>query len=118
MVSMGPWWFWGILLMQPYVDVIAKDRQVQEMNNNVSRTFNSIYGNPLLGTLNIVNNITFVSGVAQTVNHKLGKRVTGFIVTNSNAPVNVYQPTGPNPSATTSIILESNANATVSILFF
>lgn len=104
--------------MLPYINVITSTKETREINDNTSRTFNSIYSNPLLGKLNIIKGIAFTSGVAQTVSHKLGKAVAGFIVTNSNAPVNIYQPSSINPSPQSGIILESSGDAVVDILFF
>lgn len=104
--------------MQEYTRVIAKDKDTRELDSNVSRVFESIKDNPLLGTLKIIKGLTFISGIDQTVSHKLGKPVAGFIITNSNAAVNVFQSTVKNIAPTTGIILQSNANAIVDILFF
>lgn len=104
--------------MQQYIEVVATNREVQEMNNNLSRVFKSLYPNPLLSELNIIKGIIMASGVDITVNHRLGKPVAGFIVTNSNAAVNVFQSSTQNVAPSAGIILQSNANATVDILFF
>lgn len=104
--------------MQQYINVIATDRELQELNNNISRVFLSLYPNPLLRDPVIVKAQVFTSGVDLIVNHKLGRAVTGYIVINSNAAVNVYQSATSNSSPTAYIIMKSNANATVDILFF
>ncbi len=104
--------------MQQYVQVIANDRQTQEMNNNVSRVFQSLYSNPLLNNPVIVKGLLFSSGNDLFVNHKLGRPVTGYIVINSNAAVNIYQSATVNSQPTAQIILKSNATATVDLLFF
>lgn len=104
--------------MQQYIQVIADDRQMQEMNNNVSRVFQSLYANPLLNNPVIVKGILLSSGTDTLVNHKLGRAVTGFIVINSNAAVNVFQSLTINVAPITGIILKSNATATVDLLFF
>lgn len=104
--------------MQQYVNVIANDRQTQEINNNVSRVFNSLYANPLLNNPVIVKGLIFSSGTDLLVNHQLGRAVTGYSVINSNAAVNVYQSATVNSQPTAQIILKTNANATVDMLFF
>lgn len=104
--------------MQQYVEVNANDRQTQEMNNNVSRVFQSLYANPLLNNPVIVKGLSFSSGVDLLVNHKLGRAVTGYIIINSNTAVNIYQSSTINNAPTTGIILKSNATATVDLLFF
>jgi hypothetical protein len=104
--------------MQQYVNVIADDRQTQEINNNVSRVFSSLYSNPLLNNPVIVKGLLFSSGTDLLVNHKLNRAVTGYIVINSNAAVNVYQSSTVNLQPKAQIILKTNATATVDILFF
>lgn len=104
--------------MQQYTQVIASDRQVQELNTNVARVFNSLYSNPLLNNPVIVKGLLFSSGTDLLVSHKLGRAVTGYIVINSNAAVNIFQSSSVNSQPTAQIILKSNANATVDLLFF
>jgi len=104
--------------MQQFVDIVSKDRSTQELNNNVSRVFASIISNPLLSTITIVQTIVLIANTPQLVNHKLGKLITGFIVINSNAVSSIFQPGTTNPSPTASIYLQSNADVTISVLFF
>lgn len=104
--------------MQTYISVIADDRQTQEMNNNVARVFSSLYANPLLNSPVIIKGLVFSNGVNLIINHKLNRAVTGYIVINSNAAVNVYQSATANAQPKAQIILQSNANATVDMLFF
>lgn len=104
--------------IQQFVDIVSPDRPTQELNNNVSRVFRSIQDNPLLSTLNISSDIIFSSGVDTLINHRLAKKVTGFIIINSNASANIYQSLTINPSPTAQILLKSDADVTASILFF
>lgn len=104
--------------MIQYVRSGTTDRDVQTMDNAVANVFNSLYGNPLLNNPMISTGLVFSSGVDLIVNHKLNRPVTGFIIINSNAAVNIYQSSTVNIAPTVQIILKSNANAIVSILFF
>lgn len=104
--------------MLQYINTIAKDSDTREIDSNVSRVFKSLYSNPLLNDPVIVKGLLFSSGVDLSVSHKLNRPVTGFIVINSNASVNIYQSSSANIAPNALIILKSNATATVDILFF
>lgn len=104
--------------MIQYIHTIAKDADTREMDSNISRVFESLYPNPLLNNPVLVKGLSFSNGVDLSISHKLNRPVTGFIVTNSNAAVNIFQSSSVNIAPTALIILRSNANALVDILFF
>ena len=104
--------------MIPYQQTVAQDAEVREMDSNVSRVFQSLQPNPLLNNPVILKGLVFVSGVDLTINTRLNRTVVGFIVINSNAAVSVYQSSTVNIAPTALIILKSNADAIVDILFF
>ena len=62
--------------------------------------------------------IIFVSGVDNFVSHKLGRIPLGYFVTMSNAAAIIYTSATPSPDPSKIIVLVSNANATVNIVFF
>jgi len=104
--------------MLQYVRSGTQNRDVQTLDNAVSNVFQSLYSNPLLNSPTLVKDVAFISGQDTIVNHKLNRPVVGFIVINSNAAVSVFQSSSTNISPTTQIILKSDADATVSFLFF
>ena len=104
--------------MLQYIETIPKDPDTRELNSNVSRVFKSLYPNPLLNNPVIVKGLSFSSGVDLSINHKLNRPVTGFIVINSNSAVNIFQSSTSNNAPNALIILKSNANSIVDILFF
>ncbi len=104
--------------MLRYTQTIANDPVTREIDSNVNRVFNSLYSNPLLNNLVIVKDLVFSSGVDLVVSHKLNHPVTGFIVVNSNAAVNMFQSSAINIAPSANIILQCDANAVVTILFF
>lgn len=104
--------------MLRYTNTIAKDADTREIDSNVSRVFQSLYTNPLLNDPVIVKGLLFSNGIDLVVSHKLNRPVTGFIVINSNAPVNIFQSSTANNAPTALILLKSNADAIVDILFF
>lgn len=104
--------------MQQYVTVNSKDRDVQNMEDSVLRVFTSLYSNPLLNGPTIIKSQRILTGVDNTVFHKLLRPVLGFLVINIDAPAIVYQSSSKNIAPTTQILLKSNADVTVDILFF
>jgi len=103
--------------MKPFIRTSGLDRQVQIFEDSTATVFDSIYKNPLLGNLNIIQNVS-LSTSDTYVNHKLGKAVTGYIVVNSNAAAQVYTSSTTNTQPTTAIILKASTSVIVSILFF
>ena len=101
-----------------YVNTIAQDANLREMDSNVSRVFNSLYSNPLLNNPTIIKGLSFIEGVDLSVTHRLGRPVVGFIVINSSTAVNIFQSDTINIAPSALIILKSNADAIVDILFF
>lgn len=65
----------------------------------------------------ILKNVTLATG-DNTLNHKLGHKLNGWVLTRQRAGVTVYdkQDTNPNPSVT--LILNSSGNAVVDIEVF
>lgn len=104
--------------MIQYIQTIAKDADTREMDSNISRVFNSLYPNPLLRDPVIVKDLVFIANTDLMINHKLNRKVTGFIVINSSVPAVVFQSATLNVAPTALIILQANINATLDILFF
>lgn len=101
-----------------YTPTIATDPVTRELDSNINRVFSSLYSNPLLNNPVIVKGLMFSNGIDLSVSHKLNRPVTGYIVINSNAPVNVYQSNTENIAPTALIILKADADATIDLLFF
>lgn len=104
--------------MLEFVAANTHNRDVQELNNAVSRVFQSIQSNPLLNNPTIIKDLVFVSGTDLIVNHQLNRVVTGYVVIKASAAISIYTSSTTLINPTSQIILKSNANATVSILFF
>lgn len=103
--------------MYPYVPTQCDDRDLQKVQDSLVDTFNSIQNNPILVGVNIIKSI-FLDVTDIIINHHLGRKVTGFIIINSNAPQNIYQSPTFNSMPLASIILLASGPVTVDILFF
>ena len=106
----------------PFKKLIFKDDAVSRFQQNVAATFtsiqNSLFINALLQNGTLAQGIAFTSGADNYISHGLDYVPRGYIVTSSNAAVNIYTSATTNPDPQALIILVSNANATVNIVFF
>jgi len=94
----------------------AKDYTVDTIQRNVKDFSKQLEINPLLDGI-ILDDISLVTGSSNTVNHKLGRAIKGWIIVRKGAQADVWE------NATQSlpkrnIILEASANCTVSIYVF
>lgn len=104
--------------MEPYVRVIANDRQIQEIDNNVSRCFNSIQTNPLLANPMYITGLVFTGTADLIVNHRLNRPVRGYIISRSDAGQTIYTSSTVNPAPSAQIILKATGTINADILFF
>ena len=104
--------------MQSFVSTNTQNKDVQRLEDSIENVFNSIQLNPLLKDPKIIQNVTFVNGVDLIVNHTLNRIVKGYIVIKSNAAVSVFTSSTVNANPLSFLIMKSNANATVDLLFF
>jgi len=104
--------------MLGYINVNSSDPDIQRLDSNVDRVFDSIFPNPLLANPTIISDLIFTSGTDLVINHKLGRVVKGYLPIKSSAAASIYTSSTSLINPLTQIILKSNANATVSLLFF
>jgi len=104
--------------MLDYINTNSDRRDVTSLDGNVERVFDSIVKNPLLNNPTLISDIVFVSGVDQIVSHQLNRVVKGYIVVKASAAASLYTSSTALINPTAQIILKTNANATLSILFF
>ena len=102
----------------PYVRTNATQRDIQEVENGLVRTFQSIINNPLLGTIAIVPNIIVRMGADTIVNQQIGRPVTGWIVINKTQPGDLYQSPTTNTLPAVNYIFRATADNIYTILFF
>lgn len=103
--------------MQEYIRVNATVRETQELDNNVFRSLQSIYKNPLLNSPVLVKNV--VLGTSDTlVNHGLNRPFVGYIIVGLNANSVIYTSSTVNKSPLVQAILKASNAVTANILFF
>ena len=79
-------------------------------------TLNALLGNPVVSGL-LINDITVVPG-ANVINHKLGRKIQGYIVTMNSASVTFYDSQSTNQMPDLTLVLNASGNATISLYCF
>lgn len=85
----------------------------QLMNPILASTLNPLIANPL-NTVIIIKKITLINGVT-IINHKLGKMMSGWFITDIDSPATIYRSASLN---TTTLTLTSDASVVVNIGVF
>lgn len=94
----------------------SKSYDLDVVQRNVKEFSTQLENNPILDGITI-ENISLSSSGANTINHKLGRKIKGWIITKIQANANVWESsTQPLPSST--LVLETSANCTISLYVF
>lgn len=92
---------------------LSSKLQWELMNPILASTMNPIIASPL-SSASILKNIVLVNGVS-TINHKLGRMMQGWFLTDINSPATIYRSA---PFNSTTLTLTSDASVIVSIGVF
>lgn len=93
------------------------DRQLNNLQTLWASQLNKLLDNPLLQGI-ILENVVLASG-DNTINHKLGRTLQGYIVTRyKNAAAAVYDKQSTNKMPELTLVLNSSAATTVNLYVF
>lgn len=90
------------------------DKDLNSVQENVEEVVAPLLKNPLLDG-QILSNISLTTG-SNSVSHKLGRKLQGWLIVDKDANSNIYRETSPTPTLT--LVLNSSANVTVSLYVF
>lgn len=93
--------------------VQTTDRNVNQLQSNIKQALQPLLINPLLVGITL-SNVSLASG-ANTISHKLGRTIQGWMVTDVNGIATIYRSAPLNDSTLT---LTSSAPVTASIYVF
>lgn len=85
-------------------------------NPKWAATLNPVIANPLVGG-NFLNGINVSSG-NNTINHGLGEKLQGWIITRNSASVTFYDRQSTNPRPDLTLVLVASGSATISLYVF
>lgn len=94
----------------------ANDPVLQLMQNQWGQMLNPLLRNPLING-RLVENVNLSTG-DNTINHLLDRKLQGWFITRIGAAATIYDKQATNPNTQQTLILNSSANATISLWCF
>lgn len=91
-------------------------KDLQLMQTSWATQLNPVIASPLSTPL-ILKSVKLINGTT-TINHRLGKGLTGWMIVRQRGPASIYDTQDTNQQATLTLQLVSSAAVTVDILVF
>lgn len=106
----------------PFRKLNFSDSAVQRFQDNVGQVFDglstSFLLNAVLNNGELAQGLVFKNSTDNFVSHKLNRIPKGYFIVSKNGPIDIYTSGTPSPDPEKIIVLVSNADATVNIVFF
>lgn len=97
---------------------VRTDREdVKQLQDAVANTFQTILGRQIIDGL-LLEDVELVTGSIQTVEHKLGRKLAGYIVVKRDAEATVWDSQAASTLPEKTLSLNVSANVTVSLWVF
>lgn len=93
------------------------DRNLNLVQDNIDNAFNPLTKNELLDGL-IITDIDLVTGQDNIINHKLGRKIQGWIVIGKDAAADIYDNQSSNSLPNLTLLLRTTANCTINLYVF
>ena len=93
-------------------------RVVNQLQSNIEQSFLPLINNKLQNDSLILTNIELTAGQANVIDHKLGRKLTGWHVIRLRSNAIVYDDQDNNSLPGLNLILHTSANTTVDLLVF
>jgi len=94
----------------------TKEEDLNRIQDNLVRTLNPVFDTPILGG-NLLQSVPLVIG-SNSINHKLGRNLVGWMLTRKRSPANIYDNQDNNNMSASSLLLVSDAITTIDIYVF
>jgi hypothetical protein len=108
-------WGWAMPL-EKLARVQTVSKEINQLQENVIRSVEPVLDNPLVDGV-LLQSIILLSG-GNTINHKLGRRLKGWIVTRIRASATIYDTQDTNLFPDLTLKLTASANVTVDLYVF
>ncbi len=92
------------------------DRTVNQLQDNIAASLQPFLLNPLLNG-SFLNDVVLVTG-SNTINHKLGRNLVGWMITRRNGVATVYDTQSTNALPDKTLLLTASAGLTCTIYVF
>lgn len=103
--------------MNPLKTIVSKDFDTQKLQSNILEFSKNITKNPLMQA-RLIKGVALTSGTDNPVYHNLGRDIVGYIIVSKSSDSNVWDSQIENSNASKSLILNCDANTTVSLIVF
>lgn len=94
----------------------TSDRTINQLQQNILASVNPIIANPLSSGI-LLQKIELKTGL-NTVNHKLDRPLTGWMITRQRGPAAIYDKQDTNNTPAVTLLLVSDANVSVDLYVF
>lgn len=99
-----------------FFKLITQDKDLNSVQDNLVRSLNPVFNTPILFG-NLLTEIPLLTGL-NTINHKLGRTLTGWIIVRKRASADIYDNQDTNASPASTLLLTSSAPVLVDIYVF
>ena len=96
--------------------ITSTDRIINQIQQNIKTTISFLL-NDVFNYANNIQNIQLQPGL-NSINHKLNRKLTGYIITRQKQPANIYDKQDTNPSPELTLHLQSDSATTIDIRVF
>lgn len=99
-----------------YTKLNTNDELQNRIQDNTKKAVSSVASNPIVQG-SILSNVSLKSG-DNTVDHKLGKKLTGWFIVRIRGAATIYDKQDSNAQASQTLVLNSSAAVSVDIFVF
>tara|TARA_R110002126_G_scaffold197951_1_gene345654 strand:- start:172 stop:486 length:315 start_codon:yes stop_codon:yes gene_type:complete len=104
------------MVVKKFTRINTEDYELSVIQNNTAATLNLLTTNPFAGG-HLLEGVVLINGDTN-VDHKLGRKPIGWIITRQSAAADIYDKQDTNNLSDRTLTLNSSAIATVSIYVF
>lgn len=104
--------------MAQFKKTITENFELQKVQDEVAKTFRELQAKEFISGVFVDGQALNGSSVDTVVNHGLGRRYRGFVITKVNGAAAVWESATSNPRKELQLILKSNAAVTADIYVF
>jgi len=99
-----------------FARIQSEDRVVNQLQSNVAQVLDPVTANIILSGI-FLKSVPLIAG-ANTISHKLGRRLTGWFVTRKRVTADVWDTQDSNKTPNLNLILNASTGVTVDLYVF
>lgn len=103
--------------LKPFKKIKIPTREVEQMQESISQTVNPVIRKEILNGL-LIKDVDLDSGVDNFVEHKLGRKLIGYVVVRKNVPAVINDKQETNQQSDRFLILNCTVGVRVTLWLF